>query len=76
MRIRPYPETHQQGTILLETVPPVNYIEGDLGIQIAEDGKVWICINGIAFLRFTPKEKIDGNNRRLRQLGNENPPVS
>ena len=32
-------------------------IKGDFGIQIAEDGRVWICINGIAFIRFTPTNK-------------------
>ena len=29
-------------------------MEGDLGIQVAKDGRVWVCINGIAFLRFKP----------------------
>lgn len=34
----------------------------DFGIQISEDGRVWICINGQAFIRFKPqlsKEKQD-----------------
>ena len=26
----------------------------DLGVQIAQDGRVWVCIDGIAFLRFSP----------------------
>ena len=27
---------------------------GDFGIQIAKDGRVWICIDGVAFIRFKP----------------------
>lgn len=57
MNVKPYPETHQYGTISLEN-PEVfsgnRYIKGDLGVQIAEDGRIWICIDGIAFLRFSP----------------------
>ena len=29
----------------------------DIGIQIAEDGRIWICINGVSFLRFKPTIK-------------------
>jgi hypothetical protein len=55
-----YPETHQQGVISIENIPTMlgwdgSYMEGDLGIQIANDGRVWVCIDGIAFLRFKPK---------------------
>lgn len=49
-------ETHSQGNISIENIPKDIGIRGDLGIQISADGKVWICINGIAFLRFKPKE--------------------
>lgn len=51
-------ETHSQGIISLENTPKELFengiIKGDLGIQIATNGKVWVCINGIAFLRFRP----------------------
>ena len=70
MKIKPYEETHMDGIISLENnpfdnilVPPPNpfrtqpYITGDFGIQIAEDGRIWICINGISFVRFTPTKK-------------------
>ena len=63
--MKEYPETHQQGLISLENADSFpladwqkmesTYMEGDLGIQIAKDGRVWVCINGIAFLRFRPK---------------------
>jgi len=56
-------ETHQIGLISIENLDtiithlrdPSKYLEGDFGIQIARDGRVWICINGIAFIRFKPQ---------------------
>lgn len=48
-------EVHQKGNIFIETVPEGKLlINSDLGIQIAPDGRVWICIDGVAFLRFSP----------------------
>jgi hypothetical protein len=57
--INPYPESHQQGRISIENcnfhkILGDKNIEGDLGIQIARDGRIWICINGVAFIRFSP----------------------
>lgn len=59
-----YPDTHQEGTLSIENIQShikekelrdVLYLEDiDFGIQIAKDGRVWICINGISFLRFSP----------------------
>lgn len=48
-------ETHQKGLISIENIPDQRSFIGDLGIQIAKDGRVWVCINGIAFLRFKPE---------------------
>ena len=67
-RVEPYPETHQQGLITIET--PMNNAfnqVGDFGILIASDGRIWICINGEAIIRFKPnndwgKRKEDGAN--------------
>ena len=59
-KVHEYPETHMQGRISLENIPQVLWggagltMQGDLGIQIAEDGRVWVCIDGVAFLRFSP----------------------
>jgi len=62
-----YPETHQTGVVSLENLSMLPfgidhadhpYITCDLGIQIAKDGRVWICINGIAFLRFKPNSQV------------------
>lgn len=38
----------------IEYIPDKLLKDDDLGIQISEDGRVWICINGKAFLRFHP----------------------
>lgn len=66
--MRGYPETHQQGVISIENLPKEfglmfgsggkTHMEGDFGIQIAEDGRVWVDVNGIAFLRFKPMKKV------------------
>ena len=59
------PETHQVGFITMENFPihsdfiTNHKLKGDLGIQIAKDGRIWICINGIAFLRFHPERRKD-----------------
>ena len=54
-RINPYPETHQEGYISIEQSIGVGVKEGNLGVQIADDGRIWICLNGIALIRFKPK---------------------
>ena len=54
MNFKDFKLTHSEGLISIETIPEKNIIQGNLGIQI-ENGKVWLCINGIAFLRFSPK---------------------
>lgn len=55
--IKEYPETHQHG--LIEVTEPLiprigNNRIGDFGIQIAEDGRIWICIEGQTVIRFKP----------------------
>ncbi len=58
-KIQPYEELHQDGYISLEKLPPAlsvaGMMPGDFGIQVAADGRVWVCIDGVAFIRFTPK---------------------
>lgn len=53
--MKSFPETHQNGTISIEQDMGRQIIFGDLGIQISKDGRVWICVNGQALIRFTPK---------------------
>lgn len=70
-------ETHIRGHVSLENPEDADMAlsaasEGDgsvdFGIQINEDGRVWICINGIAFLRFKPTwPPQDGEGATLRK---------
>jgi len=53
--VKEYKETHQTGFITFEKNIKVGFIDGDIGIQIAEDGRIWLCINGEAVIRFRPK---------------------
>lgn len=67
--MKDYPETHQRGHISIENIPDAMYqqylrnnfnplsMSGDFGIQIAKDGRVWVCIDGIAFIRFSPDRR-------------------
>lgn len=64
--IRPIEEVkefHQQGYLTLENFKrlfPTNghsferSFEGDVGLQVSDDGRIWLCLDGIAFIRFTP----------------------
>lgn len=52
-----FPEYHQQGLVTVHNQDLINEMDlhdCDLGVQIAPDGRVWVCVNGVAFLRFKP----------------------
>jgi len=63
MKVKPYNVQIDDGVISLENDVfkkkdhQIRVMDCDFGIQVAEDGRVWICINGISFLRFIPKIK-------------------
>lgn len=64
-RIIPYKETHQTGIIYIEN-KVLDFKSGviyDFGIQIASDGRVWICIDDIAYIRFKPSNNPYGEKR-------------
>ncbi len=53
-------ETHQQGMISIENLEMIlkqDTQNCDVGIQISHDGRIWLCVNGVAFVRFKPKRK-------------------
>ena len=57
---RAFLETHRQGHVSVENldfIKEMDLQDADFGIQICGDGRVWVCINGIAFIRFKPKFK-------------------
>jgi len=57
MKIKAYPEIHMEGFMSIEKDMKISGQIVDFGIQIAEDGRVWICIDGQALIRFRPKER-------------------
>jgi streptogramin lyase len=55
--MKPYDETHQVGYLSIEQDLKSGMIEGDVGIQVAEDGRIWVCLNGQSLLRFKPSSE-------------------
>lgn len=58
--IKEYPLLNQKGYISFENDASYkggNLIKGILGIQVAANGKVWVCVNGVSILRFRPELK-------------------
>ncbi|ACH62024.1 hypothetical protein MYRNA_16 [Mycobacterium phage Myrna] len=57
-------EFHQEGSIgitnLVGIVEHLNEASArgeqvDVGLQVAEDGRIWLCVDGAALIRFKPK---------------------
>jgi len=65
-KVKEYPLTSLEGIITFEQpfLGKGSCIEGVLGIQIAKDGRVWICLDGIALIRFKPKLKGSGYDKK------------
>jgi hypothetical protein len=62
-RMSEFPETHRQGFVQIhnqDLIDTIDLHDCDLGVQIATDGRVWVCINGVAFLRFKPAPRPGG----------------
>ena len=57
--IKEYPETHQLGHISFEQDIKAGQMAGDLGIQVSKDGRIWICVDGKALIRFRPQLKAE-----------------
>lgn len=52
--IDPYPVLHQKGSLSIEKELSPERQLCDLEIQIARDGKIWLYVNGEAYIRFKP----------------------
>lgn len=51
-------ETHRSGMVSIhnqEFIEQEDLLNADFGLQISSDGRVWVCINGMAFIRFKPR---------------------
>ena len=52
-----YPPLYQDGHLSIEDDAVIKQLDlrnCQFGVQIARDGRVWVCVNGIAYLRFKP----------------------
>lgn len=64
--MRELQETHCDGLLTIENIQTIipDHIDlaianevgiiGDVSLQISKDGRIWINVNGISFLRFKP----------------------
>ena len=50
--MKEYKEAHFLGYMSIEKEFKSGQV--DIGIQIARDGRIWICVDGEAFIRFKP----------------------
>jgi len=52
LKVKEYKEAHFLGFMSIEKEFKSGQV--DIGIQIAKDGRIWVCVNGEAFIRFKP----------------------
>lgn len=45
---------YQEGQLSIEFAPDFTIKSCNVGVQVAADGRVWVCIDGRSFLRFKP----------------------
>ena len=53
-------EFHQQGMLEIGNLEFIkqscpNFQDVDVGLQVSFDGRIWLCVDGIALIRFKPK---------------------
>lgn len=52
-----YGPIYQHGLVLTHNATEISEMdlsECEFGVQVADDGRVWICVNGVSWLRFKP----------------------
>lgn len=52
-----FPETHHHGMLSIENaeiVAGMDLADCDVGLQVSYDGRIWLCVNGVAWVRFKP----------------------
>jgi sugar lactone lactonase YvrE len=52
--VKELPATYRFGYLSVEQDLKAGMHKGEIGIQIAEDGRIWICLDGQALIRFRP----------------------
>lgn len=59
------PEVHASGFVQVlnqEQIAEMDLLDADFGLQVAPDGRVWVCVNGTAFVRFKPARRAKEEN--------------
>lgn len=56
--MKPYELMTQSGVLSIEQELKRGIKECAIGIQIADDGRIWICVDGQALIRFKPKPQL------------------
>ena len=65
MGVMPYERTSSEGFISIESMPEKTAFKGIVGLKVAEDGRIWVCLDGISFIRFSPiREDYNGKDNR------------
>lgn len=56
MKAKPYGPVYQSGYLSMEMeFPYPGVTKGEVGVQVSEDGRIWVCLDGQALLRFVPE---------------------
>lgn len=50
-------KTHQDGIISIEQDMKIGVVRGDFRVQITEDGRIWVYLNGRVLIRFAPNSR-------------------
>ena len=61
--IAEYPPLYQEGHLSIEDDTVIKRLDlqnCQFGIQVCRDGRVWVCVNGMAYLRFKPGKVTGG----------------
>jgi hypothetical protein len=66
--IDPYDVVHQKGVLSIEKAFSTGGHYCDVGVQIAIDGRIWLCVNGQAYIRFKPSKQTPFENGEVVEL--------
>lgn len=52
-------EFHQTGMLSIENLHILELDHSciDVGLQVAKDGRIWLCVNGQSLIRFKPRRE-------------------
>ena len=56
-----YGPLYQEGRLSIESADVIERLDLQnclVGVQVSDDGRVWICVNGLSFLRFKPDQSL------------------